>query len=139
MHSIGSSDIGDIWESSGINSPDSNGGVVRGLCPVCMKAVTTSMSRIRSDSAVDGVSVYFHEGCQEVFDDDDFCYEGGQAVVFDDDSQMWQKRKFSHEKTIAFFHAPGNVTTLECAGDRIAVGCQNGEVLHLQAAWLVDS
>jgi hypothetical protein len=31
------------------------------------------------------------------------------------------------------------VQTLECAGDRIAVGCQNGEVLHLQAAWLVDS
>ena len=40
---------------------------------------------------------------------------------------------------VAFFHAPGDVTTLECAGDRIAVGCQNGEVLHLQAPWLVDS
>ena len=44
-----------------------------------------------------------------------------------------------NEKNIAFFHAPGDVTTLECAGDRIAVGCQNGEVLHLQAPWLVDS
>jgi WD40 repeat protein len=40
---------------------------------------------------------------------------------------------------VAFFRAPGVVQTLECAGDRIAVGCQNGEVLHLQAAWLVDS
>ena len=40
---------------------------------------------------------------------------------------------------VAFFLAPGVVQTLECAGDRIAVGCQNGEVLHLQAPWLVDS
>ena len=40
---------------------------------------------------------------------------------------------------VAFFRAPGVVQTLECAGDRIAVGCRNGEVLHLQAAWLVDS
>ena len=39
---------------------------------------------------------------------------------------------------VAFFRAPGVVQTLECAGDRIAVGCQNGEVLHLQAPWLVD-
>ena len=39
---------------------------------------------------------------------------------------------------VAFFRAPGVVQTLECAGDRIAVGCRNGEVLHLQAAWLVD-
>ena len=40
---------------------------------------------------------------------------------------------------VAFFRAPGVVQTLECAGDRIAVGCQNGEVLHLQAAWLVTA
>ena len=42
-------------------------------------------------------------------------------------------------QAVAFFRAPGLVQTLECAGDRIAVGCQNGEVLHLQAPWLVDS
>ena len=40
---------------------------------------------------------------------------------------------------VAFFRAPGVVQTLACAGDCIAVGCQNGEVLHLQAPWLVDS
>ena len=40
---------------------------------------------------------------------------------------------------VAFFRAPGVVVTLACAGDRIAVGCDNGEVLHLQAPWLVDS
>jgi hypothetical protein len=31
------------------------------------------------------------------------------------------------------------VTTLECAGERIAVGCKNGEVLHLQAPWLLET
>ena len=40
---------------------------------------------------------------------------------------------------VAFFRAPGVVQTLECAGDRIAVGCQNGEMLHLRAPWLVES
>jgi hypothetical protein len=30
------------------------------------------------------------------------------------------------------------VAALECAGDLIAVGCEKGEVLHLQAAFLVD-
>ena len=44
-----------------------------------------------------------------------------------------------NNQAVAFFRAPGGVETLECAGDRIAVGCQNGEVLHLQAPWLVDS
>ena len=41
--------------------------------------------------------------------------------------------------TVAFFRTPGVVQTLECAGDRIAVGCQNGDVLHLQAPWMEDS
>jgi hypothetical protein len=40
---------------------------------------------------------------------------------------------------VAFFCAPAVVTTLECAGDRIAVGCKNGEVLHLQAPWLLET
>ena len=39
---------------------------------------------------------------------------------------------------VAFFRAPRVVATLECAGDRIAGCCQNGEVLHLQAPWLVE-
>ena len=40
---------------------------------------------------------------------------------------------------VAFFRAPGVVQTLECAGDRIAVGCKKGEVLHLQAPWLLET
>jgi WD40 repeat protein len=43
------------------------------------------------------------------------------------------------KQAVAFFRAPGVVEALECAGDRIAVGCKNGQVLHLQAPWLVDS
>ena len=29
---------------------------------------------------------------------------------------------------VAFFRTPGVVETLECAGDRISVGCRNGQV-----------
>jgi len=42
-----------------------------------------------------------------------------------------------NKKPVAFFRAPAPIQTLKCAGDKIAVGCQNGEVLHLRAAFLV--
>ena len=42
-----------------------------------------------------------------------------------------------NKKPVAFFRAPAPIKTLQCAGDKIAVGCQNGEVLHLRAAFLV--
>ena len=45
----------------------------------------------------------------------------------------------ANRHAVAFFRAPGVVRTLECAGDRIAVGCQNGEMLLLRAPWLVES
>ena len=38
----------------------------------------------------------------------------------------------------AFFRAPSPITIVSCAGDKIAVGCQNGAVLFLHAAWLTD-
>ena len=37
---------------------------------------------------------------------------------------------------VAFFAAPSDIQTLACAGDKIAVGLQNGGVLHLRAAFL---
>jgi len=43
-----------------------------------------------------------------------------------------------NKKPVAFFRAPAPIETLQCAGDRIVVGCQNGEVLHLRAAFLVS-
>jgi len=42
-----------------------------------------------------------------------------------------------NKKPVAFFRAPAQIQTLHCAGDKIAVGCKNGEVLHLRAAFLV--
>jgi len=43
-----------------------------------------------------------------------------------------------NKKPVAFFRAPAPIETLQCAGDKIVVGCQNGEVLHLRAAFLVS-
>ena len=42
-----------------------------------------------------------------------------------------------NKKPVVFFRAPTPIQTLQCAGDKIAVGCKNGEVLHLRAAFLV--
>ena len=39
---------------------------------------------------------------------------------------------------VAFFRARGNILVLDCTGDQIAVGCQNGDVLHLRAALLMQ-
>ena len=41
-------------------------------------------------------------------------------------------------QAVAFFRAPAVVETLACAGDQIAVGCRNGEVLHMRAPLLVE-
>jgi len=43
-----------------------------------------------------------------------------------------------NKKPVTFFRAPAPIATLQCAGDKIAVGCQNGEVLHLRALFLVS-
>ena len=39
---------------------------------------------------------------------------------------------------VACFRARGNIRVLDCAGDQIAVGCENGDVLHLRAALLMQ-
>ena len=39
---------------------------------------------------------------------------------------------------VAFFRAPGSISVLHCAGDQIAVGCTNGDVLHLRATLLMQ-
>jgi hypothetical protein len=38
----------------------------------------------------------------------------------------------------AFFRAPHTISVVQSAGNRIAAGCQNGEVLHMRADWLVE-
>ena len=42
-----------------------------------------------------------------------------------------------NKKPLVFFRAPAPIEILQCAGDKIVVGCQNGEVLNLRAAFLV--
>ena len=39
---------------------------------------------------------------------------------------------------VACFRALSNITAGDCAGDQIAVGCQNGDVLHLRTALLLQ-
>ena len=39
---------------------------------------------------------------------------------------------------VACFRARGNITAVHCAGDQMAVVCENGQVLHLRAALLMQ-
>ena len=40
------------------------------------------------------------------------------------------------KQPVAFFRAPGPIVKIDCAGDKIGVGCSTGAVLLLRAAWL---
>ena len=40
------------------------------------------------------------------------------------------------ETPVAFFRAPAPIVKIDCAGDKIGVGCRTGAVLLLRAAWL---
>ncbi len=41
------------------------------------------------------------------------------------------------QSVVAFFRAPHAISAIGRAGERISVGCNNGEVLQLRAHWLV--
>jgi hypothetical protein len=41
------------------------------------------------------------------------------------------------QSVVAFFRAPHAISCVGSAGERIGVGCMNGEVLQLRAHWLV--
>ena len=41
------------------------------------------------------------------------------------------------QSVVAFFRAPHVISSIGIAGERIGVGCKNGEVLQLRAPWLV--
>jgi len=43
-----------------------------------------------------------------------------------------------NKKPVAFFSVPAQIQTLQCAGDKIVVGCQNGAVLRRRAQFLVQ-
>jgi len=42
------------------------------------------------------------------------------------------------QQPVAFFRAPAPISALECAGDKIAVRCEGGEVLQLWAPFLLS-
>ena len=41
------------------------------------------------------------------------------------------------QSVVAFFRAPHAISAITSAGERIGVGCNNGEVLQLRAQWLL--
>ncbi len=58
---------------------------------------------------------------------------GKYSIVFEDDLLLISEG----QSVVAFFRAPHAISTVGTAGERIGVGCINGEVLQLRADWLV--
>ena len=75
--------------------------------------------------------------------------DGGSFVFFKDSSLEHKVGKYSitfkddllliseGQSVVAFFRAPHAICTVGTAGERIGVGCKNGEVLQLRSHWLV--
>ena len=58
---------------------------------------------------------------------------GKYSITFKDDLLLISEG----QSVVAFFRAPHVISTIGTAGERIGVGCKNGEVLQLRADWLV--
>ena len=58
---------------------------------------------------------------------------GKYSITFEDDLLLISEG----QSVVAFFRAPHDISTIGTAGERIGVGCKNGEVLQLRADWLV--
>ena len=58
---------------------------------------------------------------------------GKYSITFKDDLLLISE----DQSVVAFFRAPHVISTIGTAGERIGVGCNNGEVLQLRAHWLV--
>ncbi len=75
--------------------------------------------------------------------------EGGSFTFSKDSSSGHKVGKYSitfkdnllliseGQSVVAFFRAPHVISTIRTAGERIGVGCKNGDVLQLRAHWLV--
>ena len=59
-------------------------------------------------------------------------YEANRKTIHAHEANAGEK------KPVAFFRATSRVTSIACDGDKIGVGCANGTVLHLRAAWLIE-
>ena len=82
------------------------------------------------EQVVGGSIVAAQSDLVRVYEVDDASEEEEEEGVADKDGK---------QTPVAFFGAPSNIQTLACAGDKIAVGLQNGGVLHLRAAFLAAS
>ena len=58
---------------------------------------------------------------------------GKYSITFKDDLLLISEG----QSVVAFFRAPHVISAITSAGERISVGCNNGEVLQLRAQWLV--
>ena len=58
---------------------------------------------------------------------------GKYSITFKDDLVLISEG----QSVVAFFRAPHVISGIGTAGERIGVGCKNGEVLQLRAHWLV--
>ena len=75
--------------------------------------------------------------------------DGGSFAFSKDSSSEQQVGKYSiafkkdllliseDQSVVAFFRAPHAISAIARAGERIGVGCYNGEVLQLRAQWLL--
>ncbi len=75
--------------------------------------------------------------------------DGGNFAFSNDSSSEQKVGKYSitfkndllliseDQSVVAFFRAPHAISAIGRAGERISVGCNNGEVLQLRAHWLV--
>ena len=58
---------------------------------------------------------------------------GKYSITFKDDLLLISEG----QSVVVFFRPPHAISTIGIAGERICVGCKNGEVLQLRAHWLV--
>ncbi len=76
-------------------------------------------------------------------------FDGGSFTFSEDSTSGHKVGKYSitfkedllliseGQSVVAFFRAPHRISAIGIAGERMAVGCENGEVLQLRAHWLV--
>ena len=57
---------------------------------------------------------------------------GKYSITFKDDLLLISEG----QSLVAFFRAPHTISGIGSAGERIGVGCNNGELLQLRADWL---
>ena len=60
------------------------------------------------------------------------------ADLTDEDILAMPDSEYMNDVQVAFFRARGNIWVLDCAGDQMAVGYENGHVLNLSAVLLMQ-